>query len=142
MPFGLNNASTIVSRVVVASFKDFIHKFLEVYLNDWIVFNLLKDHIEVLRLMLDRYKQCHISLNINKCIFSAPFGIFLGQVVCKSGLLVDIAKFVVIVNLPPPKSVCHLKSTLGHTWYYRKFIRGYAQVTTPMEKLLKKETKY
>jgi hypothetical protein len=62
--------------------------------------------------------------------------------VCKQGLLVDPAKIVVIVNLPPPKSVCQLKSTLGHTGYYRKFIRGYAQITVPMEKLLKKDTKY
>jgi len=30
MSFGLKNAPTIFSRVVVASFKDFIHKFLEV----------------------------------------------------------------------------------------------------------------
>jgi hypothetical protein len=31
---------------------------------------------------------------------------------------------------------------LGHTRYYRKFIKGYVQITTPMEKLLKKEVKY
>jgi hypothetical protein len=62
-------------------------------------------------------------LNIKKCIFNAPFGIFLGHVVCKQGLLVDPAKIVVIVNLPPPKSVCQLRATLGHTGYYRKFIR-------------------
>jgi hypothetical protein len=54
MSFGVKNAPTIFSRVVVASFKDFIHKFLEVYLDDWTVFNLLKDYIAVLRLMLDR----------------------------------------------------------------------------------------
>jgi hypothetical protein len=56
--------------------------------------------------------------------------------------LVDPAKIVVIVNLPPPKLVWKLKSTLGHIGYYRNFIRGYAQITAPMEKLLKKETKY
>jgi hypothetical protein len=62
--------------------------------------------------------------------------------VCKQGLLVDPAKIVGIVNLPPSKSVCQLKSTLGHTGYYRKFIRAYAQITVSMEKLLKKNTKY
>jgi hypothetical protein len=39
--FGLKNAPTIFSRVVVAMFKDFIHRPLEVYLDDWTVFNLL-----------------------------------------------------------------------------------------------------
>jgi len=34
MPFGLNNAPAIFSRVVVAAFKEFIHKFLEVYFDD------------------------------------------------------------------------------------------------------------
>jgi hypothetical protein len=54
MPFGLKNAPIIFSRVVVAYFKEFIHKFLEVYLYDWTVFSLLKDHVEVLRMILDR----------------------------------------------------------------------------------------
>lgn len=34
MPFGLNNAPVIFSRVVVATFREFIHKFLEVYFDD------------------------------------------------------------------------------------------------------------
>ena len=31
---------------------------------------------------------------------------------------------------------------MGHTGYYRKFIKRYAQIKTPMEKLLKKDTKF
>ena len=38
MPFRLKNAPVIFSRVVVAVFKELIHKFLEVYFDDWIVF--------------------------------------------------------------------------------------------------------
>jgi hypothetical protein len=34
MPFGLKNAPVVFSQIVVASFKEFIHKFLEVYLDD------------------------------------------------------------------------------------------------------------
>jgi hypothetical protein len=56
MPFGLNNIPTISSRVTIAAFKDFIHKFLQFYLDDWKLFSLLKDHVEVLRLMLDSVK--------------------------------------------------------------------------------------
>jgi hypothetical protein len=54
--------------------------------------------------------------------------------VCKQGLLVDPAKIVVIVNLPPPRSGCQLQSTLGHIGYYRKFITGYAKIIVSMEK--------
>jgi hypothetical protein len=53
---------------------------------------------------------------------------------------VDPAKIAVIVNLPPPKSVRQLRETLAHTEYYRKFIKGYAQIIAPMENLLKKDT--
>jgi len=142
MSFRLKNAPVIFSRVVIASFKEFIHQFLEVYLDDWTVYSLLKNHVEVLRLILERSKQLQISLNIKKCIFGTPFGILLGHIVWKQGLLVDLAKITVIVNLPTPKTVHQQRETLGHTGYYRKFIKGYAQTTTLMEKLLIKDTNY
>jgi hypothetical protein len=141
MSFGLNNALDVFS-IVFASFKKFIHKFFEVYLNDWTVFILLKYHIETLWLMLDRCRQYHISLNLNKCILCALFGILLGHVVCKQGLLVDLAKIAVIVNFPPPESMRQLRKTLVHTGYYIKFIKVYAQITAPMENILKKEAKF
>jgi hypothetical protein len=106
MPFGLKNAPTIFSRVVIASFNEFIHQFLEVYMDDWTIFILLKYHVQVIILMLERCRQCQISLNIKKFIFGTPFGILLGHIVCRQGLLVNPAKIVVIVNLTPPKSVC------------------------------------
>ena len=56
MPFGLKNVPAIFSRIVVSAFKNFIHKFLEVYFDDWIVFGLLRDHIESLCMMLSH---CH-----------------------------------------------------------------------------------
>ena len=48
MPFGLENALAIFYRIVVVYFKDFIHKFLEVCFDDWIVFRLIKYRIESL----------------------------------------------------------------------------------------------
>ena len=81
-------------------------------------------------------------LEFEKYIFCVPFGILLGHMVCKQGLVVDPAKIAIIVNLPPPTSVKQLRTMLGHTGYYRKFIKGYAQITMPMEKLLKRDVKY
>jgi hypothetical protein len=66
MPFGLKNAPTIFSRVVVEAFNEFLHKCLEAYFDDWTVFSLLKNHIECLRLMLDKWRKCQIDLNLKK----------------------------------------------------------------------------
>ena len=52
--------------------------------------------------------------------------------------MVDPSKITIIVDLPPPTLVKQLCTALGHTGYYRKFIKGYAQITTPMERLLQK----
>ena len=57
MLFGLKNAPMIFSHIVVAAFKEFIHKFLEVYFDDWIVFGLVKCHVASLRLTLDTFRR-------------------------------------------------------------------------------------
>jgi len=103
MPFGLKNSPVIFSKVVIAAFNEFIHKFLEVYFDDWTMFRLVKNHVSSLRLMLDTCRKYQISLNMKKCIFCVPYGILLGHVVCKKGLMVDPNKIVVIINLDPPK---------------------------------------
>lgn len=133
IPFWLKNAPAIFSHVVVAAFKEYIHKFLEVYLDDWTVFGLVKHHIASLQLMLDTCRWYQIALNLKKCTFLVPFGNLLGHVVCKQGLMVDPAKIFIILNLEAPRSVKQLRAMLGHTGCYRKFIKIYAQITAPME---------
>jgi hypothetical protein len=109
--FWFEECTKHLSRVVFEAFKEFLHKFLEAYFDDWAVLSLLKDHIKCLRLMLDKCRQCQISLNLKKCILFSPFGVFLGHIVCKKNLLVDPSKISIIVYLPPPTSVRHLRSS-------------------------------
>ena len=66
----------------------------------------------------------------------------LGHIVCKQGLLVDPGKIPLILRFPPPTNVKMLRETLGNTKYYHKFIGGYAAITAPMEKLLKKDVAF
>jgi hypothetical protein len=54
MSFVLKNSPAIFSRVVVEAFKEFLHKFMEAYFDDWNFFSLLQNHIECLRLILDK----------------------------------------------------------------------------------------
>lgn len=93
------------SRVVVAAFKEFIHKFLEMYFDDWIVFGLVKRHVASLCLMLDTCRRYQITLNLKKCLFCVPIETLLGHVVCRQVLMVDPAKIVMILNLEARRSV-------------------------------------
>jgi hypothetical protein len=138
MPFGLKNTAAIFSRIVIATFQEFIHKIIEVYMDDWTVYNLLQEHVALLCLMFDICRELQISLNLRKCIFYVPHGNLVGHIVCREGVLVDPAKVVVIVNMSPPTSAKQLCSTLGHTGYYHRFIIRYANITAPLENILKK----
>lgn len=55
MPFGLKNAPKVFSRIMLHAFKDFIHYFIEVFLDDWTIFGLFKNRIQALRLLFDQY---------------------------------------------------------------------------------------
>jgi hypothetical protein len=70
--------------------------------------------------MLDKCRQCQISLNLKKCIFFSPFGVLLGHIVCKKGLLVDPSKIDIIVDLPPPTSVIYVAHYIGTHWILNK----------------------
>jgi len=106
------------------------------------VFRLVKCHVASLHLMLDTCHKYQIDLKLKKCVFYAPFGIFLGHIVCKQVLMVDPTKIALIVNLESLKNVKNLHAMLEYTSYYRKFIKSYAQITTPMETLLKKDVNF
>ena len=105
MSFGLNNLLAIFLSVVVETFREYIHKNLEVHFDEWTVFGLVRNHVENLRLMLDTGRRYQIVLNLKKCTFLVPFGNLLGHVVCKQGLMVDPMKIAVILNLEASRSV-------------------------------------
>lgn len=100
IPFGFKNAPTIFSRIVVKAFQEYIYKTMAIYFDDWIVYNLLKNHI-------------HLSLNIKKCLFATPIDILLGLVVYKDGMKVDMAKIKVILDLKTLVNTKQIKIFLG-----------------------------
>ena len=114
MPFGLKNAPIVFSRIVVKGVQEYLYKSMGVYFDDWTIYNMLKDHIKWLRLMLECCRKIQLSLNIKKCIFATPIVILLEHVVCKEGIKVDLAKIKVIIDLKPPTNPKQIIIFLGH----------------------------
>jgi hypothetical protein len=63
---------------------------------------------------------------------------FLGHRIIQEGLKMDDHKVKAILDWQPPKSISTLKSFLGLASYYRKFIKNFAKIATPLTNFLKK----
>jgi hypothetical protein len=53
-----------------------------------------------------------ISLNPEKCAFCVNLGMLLGHIVCEDGLLVDLRKINIIMDMPTPTNVTELNLQL------------------------------
>ena len=58
------------------------------------------------------------------------------------GIRVDPTKIEVVVNWTPPRNVIEVRSFLGLAGYYRRFVRGFSVIASPLSKLLRKGIKF
>ena len=95
-----------------------------------------------LRLVLIRCEETNLVLNWEKCHFMVQEGIVLGHRISARGIEVDKAKIEAIKKLPPPSSVKGLRSFLGHTGFYRRFIKDFSRIAKPLSNLLVQGTPF
>ncbi|GJS99817.1 reverse transcriptase domain-containing protein [Tanacetum coccineum] len=93
MPFGLCNAPGTFQRCMMAIFHDMIEKTMEVFMDDFSVFeDSFSTCLSHLEKMLKRCEDTNLSLNWEKSHFMVKEGIVLGHKISKSGIEVDRAK--------------------------------------------------
>ena len=80
----------------------------------------------------------NVKLNPKKCSFVKQRIEYLGHVVTPEGIFPDPSKVKVVENFPTPASLKELKSFLGLANYYRRFIKGFAEIASPRNALTKK----
>ena len=62
----------------------------------------------------------------------------MGHIMCKEGIRVDPKKVKVVVHWLRPTNVTKIRSFLGLADYYRKFMKGFSRMATPLTKLTRK----
>ena len=80
-----------------------------------------------------------MKLKPSKCEFFKRRIAYLGHIVSDKGIETDPKKIEAIINWPVPKTVHDVRSFLGFTNYYQKFIYKYAQKAKPLNKLISGE---
>jgi hypothetical protein len=140
MPFGLKNATGTFTRTMSEVFKELGSKFLKVFVDDLNVHSCSWDeHLLHLHMVLCTLRGVNLKLNPNKCSFAAKSITFLGHVVSKDGTRPDPGKIEAILHFPQPRTVTNVKSFLGLTGYYMKYVKGYARLATLLFELTKKD---
>ena len=139
MPFGLTNASSTFMRLMNHVLHSFIGKYVVVYFDDILVYSKsLDEHVEHLHSVFRVLKENKLYANLKKCSFCMESIVFLGFVVSSKGISVDEEKVKANRDWPRPKNASEVRSFHGLASFYRRFVKDFSSIATPLNELVKK----
>lgn len=138
LPFGLKNAPAIFQRALDDILRKFIGKTCYVYIDDIIIFSKDEEsHFGHLREIFSTLAAANMSVQLDKCKFLEKEVEFLGFKVTEHGISTIKERVDAIVNVPYPTTLRQLRSFLGLCNYYRRFMKGYADIAKPLTDMLR-----
>ena len=107
------------------------------YIDDiLIVSNTKEEHLNILKLVFERFRRYNVKLNGTKCKFFQKDVQYLGHQICAEGIRPLQNKVEAIQGAPQPRDVSELKSFLGMINFYGKFIPNLSEQLHPLHGLL------
>ncbi|KAG8485983.1 hypothetical protein CXB51_019307 [Gossypium anomalum] len=124
-------------------FRQCLDRFVVVFIDDILVYSRDEtEHVEHLRLVLQILRDKQLYAKFSKCEFWLREVSFLGHVVSASGIRVDPSKISAILNWKPPRNITKVQSFLGLAGYYKRFMKGFSIIASPLTRLLQKDVKF
>lgn len=143
MPFGLMNAPGTFQAFVNDILRDYLDDFVVVYLDDILIYSeTLEEHTAHVKKVLQKLEAAGISLKLEKCAFDQQEVHFLGFIIGVNGISMDPIKVAAIKDWATPKTVLDIQVFLGLANFYRRFVKNYSKIASPLTALLKKNAKF
>lgn len=140
LPFGLRNAPSIFQRAIDDILRDYIGTICYVYIDDIIIYSPdAKSHISDIESIISKLESAGMRISTEKSKFFKSEVEFLGFTVSQHGIKTCPSKVQDILNYKTPETLRALRSFLGLSGYYRRFIRDYASIAKPLTKYLRGE---
>jgi hypothetical protein len=140
MSFGLMNAPAFFMNLMNSVFMDYLDKFVVVFIDEILIYSQSEEeHKDHLRMVLQRLREHQLYAKLRKCDFWIDEVMFLGHIINKDGLVVDLKKMADILDWKAPTNARGIKSFIGMAGYYRRFIEGFSKIAKPMTALLGKK---
>ncbi|XP_016702287.1 uncharacterized protein [Gossypium hirsutum] len=100
------------------------------------------EHAEHLRTVLQTLRDNQLYVKFSKSEFWLREVNFLGHIVSSDGIRVEPSKVSAIVEWKPPSNVTEVRSFLGLVDYYKRFVKDFSMIATPMTRLLQKGVQF
>ena len=143
MPFGLTNALAAFMDLMNRVFKPFLDCFVIIFIDDILVYSKSHEkHEHHLRITLQTLKDHQLYAKFSKCEFWLENVAFLRHVVSSEGIMIDPKKVETIQQWPRPTSVTEIHSCLGLVGYYRRFVKDFSKIASPLTILTQKNVRY
>lgn len=136
VPFGLASAPPAFQKTMQTILKDLPG--VQNYVDDIIINGDSKDiHDQHLQAVLQPLTDAGLQINCNKSCFGQTSVPFLGHVVSKEGLHPSPDHLTAVSEASIPKDVAALRSFLGLTSWFSKFLPNDATLVEPLRQLLR-----
>ena len=143
MPYGLKSAPITFTRCMNKVFADMLGKDIYIYIDDIIIFsNDVADHLQKLTKVLERLREVNLKIKLSKCNFLKRELTYLGHTLTENGLKIVKDKVEAINKFPTPTNTKAILQFLGVSGYYRRYIKNYSTIASPLTSLLKKDVQF
>ena len=139
MPFGLSNAPATFQARINEVLRPFLDIFCTAYIDDILVYSdNLKDHRNHVKAVLQALIDAGLQLDIKKCEFEVQEVTYLGLIISTTGVRMNPSKVECITNWEPCSNVKDVQAFLGFANFYRRFIKNFSRIVSPLVQLTKK----
>ena len=142
MPQGVKGAPATFQRLMEQCLTGINLTEAIVYMDDLIVFGrTLEEMNSRLLRVLDRLISYGLKVSPEKCQLCCTSVKYLGHIVSAAGIQTDPSKTEILRDWPVPTTIKEVRSFLGFTGYYRRFVKGYSKIARPLHSLTAGATK-
>ena len=142
-PYGLTNAGASYQRLMDVCLSGLPTNRILAYMDDIVIFSRsFEQHMTDVEAVFQRLRTANIALKASKCVFAAEKVDFLGYELSSLGIKPQKRLTTTIKEFPQPKNRKEVKRFLGMAGFYRNFIRGFGDISHPLNKLTCDDIKF
>ena len=140
MPFGLCNAPATYCRLVQKVLEGIPLSIAIPYLDDTCIHSCtLTEHLDGLRKVFQAHRRAGLTLQPEKCQLFRDKIQYLGHEISETGISVPGEYTKIVRTWPVPSNIKEVRTFLGKVSYYRRFIKDFSRISSPLSELTKDE---